>query len=475
LPKPSRLRIYEINTRVFCDRFDGITAEQLSQIVELGFDTIWLMGAWRIGDGATKISKTISPAFEGSPYAITDYELNPELGGLEAYQILRKRANDAGLKVLLDFIPNHMALDSKWIAPNTELFIKSDPEVRKQDPSEFFLHSSGEVIAHGRDPHFPPWYDTAQLDYSAKALRALQIENLRRISTLADGVRCDMAMMALKGHVRQQWYPGLGQEMFDQRMPSEFWDEAISTVRQSAPDFIFLAEAYWGREAMLRQLGFDLTYEKDLYDALVARNVFRIYDQLGKPFQGLQASLFFLENHDEARAAAVFSPAENIAAMTLLLALPGSVLVHQGQIQGFTEKLPIQLRRPARQEAPNQVLEQAYGAILRATTGSVFKEGNLLTFGSQAANAVSFARHDANSAVAYFGQIGGPQGQFASTLLDIGTLWRITRATNALRLTDLMGKNSLLVTPDQGAVRFAPSALGVPRDTQFCLVRVEPA
>ncbi|HEY6327890.1 MAG TPA: alpha-amylase family glycosyl hydrolase [Blastocatellia bacterium] len=471
----NKLRIYEINTRIFCDKFDDITPKQLSSIADLGFDAIWLMGAWTIGEGATQISKTISSAFEGSPYAITDYELSPKLGGLDSYKTLRNRAREAGLKVLLDFIPNHMGLDSRWIAPHPEFFIESDPEVRNQDPGEYFLHPSGQVVAHGRDPNFPPWYDTAQLDYSSPALRARQIENLHFISTLADGVRCDMAMMVLRDHVREQWYPHASQQFFDQRMPGEFWGEAINSVRRAAPDFIFLAEAYWGKEPQLCHLGFDLTYEKELYDALVARSDLRVFDRLKLPTQDLKSSLFFLENHDEARAAAVFSPSENVAAMTLLLALPGSVLLHQGQIQGLTEKQPIQLTCPVREEVPNKELEQDYGAILRATSDAVFKEGIFAPFTSRAQNIVSFARHGPSSRAAYFGQIGGTTGQFANTLLDIGPLWQISRATNALKLIDLVGKNSLIITPDHGAVRFVPSALGVRGDSRFCLVRFEPA
>ena len=88
-----------------------------------------------------------------------------------------------------------MAIDSPWIDEQPDLFIRSNPEARKQSTAEFFLHPSGAVIAFGRDPYFPPWHDTSQLDYTNPKLRARMIETLKWISRYADGVRCDMAML----------------------------------------------------------------------------------------------------------------------------------------------------------------------------------------------------------------------------------------------------------------------------------------
>jgi glycosidase len=469
------LRIYEINTRIFCDRFDRISEEQLSRLAGLGFDAVWLMGVWRIGEGAKKISRTISPDFSGSPYAIAGYDLSPDLGGLGAYQTFRERARAVGLKVLLDFIPNHMGLDSEWISENSKLFITSNPAVRKQDPSEFFLHPSGEVVAHGKDPYFPPWYDTAQLDYSSAELRSRQIDKLIGISKVADGVRCDMAMLILKDYIKQRWYPAAPDAWFDERMPAEFWGQAIAVVKQEAPGFIFLAEAYWGKEPDLQRLGFDLTYEKTVYDALVERSASRVYDRLRQPAQVLESSLFFIENHDEARAASVFSPDENTAAMALILSLPGSSLVHQGQMEGLKERLAIQLPRPIHSEMPDQVLEEAYEKLLRATAAGVFKAGVFRLFNSQDPDVVAFARVDSQTIAAYLGQIGGEAGHFARALLDVTPLAELARATSVVRITDMIGKNSVLVSTNRGSFTFVPASLGLAPTTRFCLVRVEPA
>jgi glycosidase len=469
------LRIYEINTRAFCDRFDLIGQDQLTRLAALGMDAVWLMGVWRISEGAKKISKTISADFEGSPYAIADYAFSPELGGLDAYTKFRQRATAAGLRVLVDFIPNHMALDNDWISENAELFIRSNSAARKQDPSEFFLHCSGEVIAHGKDPYFPPWYDTAQLDYTSAALRARQIDVLKWIAKLADGVRCDMAMLVLRDYFGQRWYPGAPQGWFNQHMPAEFWGDAVAAVKQQRPDFTFIAEAYWGKEPDLQHLGFDLTYEKTLYDGLVERRASRIMERLRQPAQSLKSSLFFIENHDESRAAAVFDTAENLAAMALILSLPGSVLIHEGQMQGLRRKLPVQMRRPADQEPPDLGLESAYEWLLRVTADPIFREGEFVVFSSGGSDLVSFARVHSGRVVAYFGQIGNSAHNFATTALNLTPLAEMVGASSALKLTDLVTGNSYVVANNRNMFAFVPGSIGLWQGGRFCLVQASPA
>jgi hypothetical protein len=215
------VRLYEINTRVHCTTFDQITDAELAELSQLGFDAVWMMGVWRISEGARTISKITSEDFEGSPYAVPLYEINRELGGRSRFARLVKRARGAGLSVIVDFVSNHMAVDSPWITQRADLFVRSDTKARTQSTNEFFLARSGDAIAFGRDPYFSPWNDTAQLDYSNSALRTKMIEVLKHISQIADGVRCDMAMLILRDCFRQLWYPLLPQSLFDQKMPSE--------------------------------------------------------------------------------------------------------------------------------------------------------------------------------------------------------------------------------------------------------------
>jgi glycosidase len=468
------LRIYEINTRLHCCSFDQITSAELKEIASLGFDAIWPMGAWQISEGALKISKVISEDYEGSPYAIPDYKFNRALGGKSKFKNLVERAHAEGLSVIVDFVSNHMALDSSWISDNPEFFIASNPQVRKQKTDEYFLHKSG-VFAFGRDPFFPPWHDTAQLDYTNKKLRERMIEVLLWISRFADGVRCDMAMLVLRDYIHTQWYPDAPEGWFDQQMPHEFWKEAISQVKKSRPDFTFIAETYWDKEPILLDLGFDLVYEKKLYDALVARNAQYINERLSIGIEQLQHSLSFIENHDEPRAASVLTAKDNLAAAALILSLPSSALIHEGQMEGKRERLPVQRLKPLMDEPPDPNLKQAYSEILTATSQDVFKRGSFMLFDSQVWGTVSFLRQNDEKVVAYVGQISEGWHKFYNTPLDLTAPAHAIGASGKIQVTNLINSHAAVVEEYIGAYKIQPDQLAVVEDTQFIIIEVSVA
>jgi hypothetical protein len=471
------LLVYEINSRIHCGKFEEISEAELRDLRALGFDAIWMMGAWGISEGPRKISKVTSQDFEGSPFAIPSYDFNPELGGLESYLVLLERARAAGLSVLLDFVSNHLSLDSPWIDQNPEFFIRSDPAIRKQSTADFFLHRSGEVVAFGRDPYFPPWHDTAQLDYTCAALRARMIDVLNQISRCADGVRCDMAMLVLRDYIRQMWYPGASERWFSQRMPREFWAEAIREVKAVRPDFTFMAEAYWGKEQFLIELGFDLAYDKEMYDALVRRDASLIRTKLNRPTELLKRSLYFIENHDEARAAYVFDRSENLAALAFLRCLPGSLLVHEGQMEGRRLKAPVQ-RITLPEEALDLTIRADYERIVRATSGDVFRTGDLAVFDCGDPAVVSLIRQGSDRVVAYIGRLGLSNRSFASLALDASVLAQAAGSTSKLRLLNVINQRSITIDRDEkGRFLFTPGALLAPgalidHDASFCLLSV---
>lgn len=466
------MRIFEINARVHCQSFDDITEDKLTALAHLGFDTVWPMGVWEISKGARRISKVISEDWEGSPYAVPRYKFNKLLGGKDAFVAFAKRAHKAGLAVIVDFVSNHMALDSPWIDEQHDLFITSFPRARTQQTSEFFLHPSGEMIAFGRDPFFPPWNDTAQLDYTNAATRERMIDTLLEISEVADGVRCDMAMLVLRDYFRQQWFPLASEEWVRARMPDEFWDDAINTVKKRRPDFKFIAEAYWNKEPTLRALGFDLCYEKKLLDALSTRNAAQVIEQLAHDEATLRASLFFIENHDEARAAAIFKNAENLAAAALILALPGSVLIHEGQMEGKREKLPVQRIKPLVNEAPDFALQEMYKLLLSLTSADVFKNGRFSLFDSRVWGAVAFMRQDANRTIGYLAQISEAWHQFHSVVFDLSPLAQAVGASHQIEVTNLLTASTVRVEAHDGAFKLQLEQIGVGEGTRFCLIEV---
>ena len=469
------MRIYEINSRVHCHKFDEVTDAELGALAELGFDALWMMGIWQISDGAKKVSKIISDDFEGSPYAVPVYEVNRDLGGSSQFNRLVKRSHAAGLSVVVDFVSNHVAFDSPWIVRRPDFFMRSDPKVRAQLTSEFFAHKSGEMIAFGRDPYFPPWNDTAQLDYSSAALRSHMIDVLRRISRYADGVRCDMAMLLLKECLRQIWYPLEPASSFDERMPREFWDEAISAVKKSNPAFKFIAEAYWDKEDQLRELGFDLCYEKKLYDALVAKDLGRVLERLQRSSDALRNSLYFIENHDEPRAASAFGKPDNLASLALILSAPGSVLIHEGQMEGKHERLPVQRTKPLTDEPVDTPLREGYVRLLGITHAEVFKSGNFRLFDPGVYGAIGFIRSNEQRVVAYLAQISEAWHRFNAPPMNVSAIAHEVGASTRLRLTNLLTSVSATIEVSDGAFHVEMGRLGVDDETRFCLLEASPA
>jgi glycosidase len=467
------LRLYEINTRVHCTSFDQITQAELADLAALGFDAVWLMGVWEISEGVRRLSKITADDFEGSPYAIPRYKFNSALGGKKRFTALVERAHKAGLAVIVDFVSNHMAIDSPWIKSAPDWFIRSNSKVRAQITIDYFLHPSGEVVAFGRDPFFPPWTDTSQLDYTNLKLRKQMIDTLLWISKYADGVRCDMAMLVLKDYIYRQWYPFAPAEWFDERMPGEFWDEAIGAVRKVRPDFKFIAEAYWDKEQRLHELGFDLSYEKKLYDALVARNAQYVYDRLARGSEALRSSIYFIENHDEPRAAFVFNRKDNLTAAALILALPASVLIHEGQMEGRQEKLPVQRLKPLVDEPPDLELREAYEQILTVTAQDVFRDGTFQLFDSGVWGAVTFMRQNAEHTVAYLGQVSEAWHKFHSTAFDLSPLAQAINASDQIEVTNLITANSIRLQRQDGAFKLQPEQIGVGEGTEFCYLEVK--
>lgn len=406
--------IYELNVRTWgavrdshgqiqLGQFRAITTRDLRTLARKGFHAVWLMGIWKVGDRAKDIAKRYADDFVGSPFAITDYVLDPELGAEEEFRALVTRAHRERLKVFVDFVPNHTSLDSRLLAEHPEFFIHrvlqgeeaslSDEELLRRHPHYYFVYEAPSypergtrvqkriLVAHGNDPHFYPWGDTAQLDYAHPELRRQMIDTLLRIARLADGVRCDMAMLVLREQVKRHRHPEISWEEFNRLMPREFWKEAIPAVKAVAPQFVFIAESYWNLEGYLQQLGFDLTYNKQLYDHLRAviwggepEGLVQFLEEVGQPF--LERSLHFLENHDEERAITTFGDGGQRAAAVLISTIPGALLVHQGQLEGWQERLPVQRVIPLTKEPTHPTLSAFYEQLLRLVNHPLFQRGS---------------------------------------------------------------------------------------------------
>jgi hypothetical protein len=221
------------------------------------------------------------------------------------------------------------------------------------------------VLAYGRDPYFDGWPDTLQLNYGNPDLQQAMIGELERIAGQCDGVRCDMAMLVLPDVFESTW--GIRAELF--------WPKAIESVRRKHPDFRFMAEVYWDREWTMQQQGFDYTYDKRLYDRLRDGHTrpVREHFHAGLDYQNKMAR--FLENHDEPRAAATFTPEVHEAAAVITFLSPGLRFFHQGQFEGRTKRISPHLVR-APQEPIDQKLKQFYGRLLTVLRDPAVRNGD---------------------------------------------------------------------------------------------------
>jgi glycosidase len=389
-------KLYEINTRIWIKRFgSNITLSQVSQnvfkeLLDKGINIIWLMGIWKTcpstiekccfeSELITSYNRSLKDWSKadviGSPYSVDEYEVNPSLGTWEELKELKNYLNSIGIKLFVDFVSNHFSADSKYIRTNPEIFLKADEEIFQGDSFTFFKPDADpkNVYAHGRDPFFPAWTDTIQINFFSSEARKFMTDKLMRLADVCDGVRCDMAVLPLNNVFQNTWLGVLNKFGFI-RPETEFWRDAIAEVKRKNAEFIFLAEAYWDLEWNLQQLGFDFTYDKRLTDRLAANALssVRAHLQAEKSFQ--LKSVRFLENHDEQRAIIKFGKHRSQAAATVVDTIQGMKFYYDGQFEGKKNKLAVQLGREP-EESVCIGIKNFYDKLLSITKDEIFQKG----------------------------------------------------------------------------------------------------
>ena len=385
--------LYQINTRVWLTALarslgrpatlDDIPDVELDRIAASGFDWVWLLSVWQTGAAARGISRTNAEwrrEFEdtlpdlrdedigGSGFAIAGYTVHTGIGGDAALARLRGRLQDRGLRLMLDFVPNHTAPDHPWVTDHPDYYIGGTTVDLAAAPQNYTVVSGpagDRVVAFGRDPYFAGWPDTLQLDYSHPATQDAMRGELLRIAGQCDGVRCDMAMLVLQDVFERTW---------GRRAPL-FWPDTIRLVRERAPGFCFMAEVYWDLEWTMQQQGFDYAYDKRLYDRLREGHARPVREHLhaGLDYQDKLAR--FMENHDEPRAAAVFPSDQHRAAAIVTFLSPGLRFFHQGQFEGRRKRIsPHLVRAPF--EPADDALQQFYQDLLAVVRDPAVRTGD---------------------------------------------------------------------------------------------------
>jgi len=390
---PQYPTLYEINTWVWLSELSlkigtyvdlsSVPSAEWDAIAKFGFDAVWFMGVWERSPAGIAIAnknknlvddfRRALPDFKpednvGSPYCIRRYVVDKHLGGPEGLAVARRELAKRGMKLLLDFVPNHVAPDHPRITDHPEYFIHGSIEDATNNPASY-IEVEGSVCACGRDPYFPAWPDVLQLNAFQPGLRQAVIETVTSIVAQCDGVRCDMAMLLLNQIFERTWGARAAQQP-----PTEYWGDVIPAVKRTHPDLCFIAEAYWDLEWELQQHGFDYCYDKRLYDRLEHENAETVRLHLSADLAYQQKLLRFIENHDEPRAAAAFSSAKAQAAAVTISSLPGARLFHEGQFEGRTVRVAGFLgRRPA--EPVNKALQIFYAKLLTAINAPIFRDG----------------------------------------------------------------------------------------------------
>jgi glycosidase len=388
-------KLYEINTRVWLKKINKKLSEIpftfFSDLAQKGINIIWLMGIWKtVPDTIDKycFTQELITSYDkalkgwrkediiGSPYSIDEYDVNPEIGSWNDLIDLRKKLNNIGIKLLLDFVPNHFSVESKVLKNHPDIFLQADEELFQKDPFTFFRNqfNSDIILAHGRDPLFPAWQDTVQVNYFKSSARDYFCEILLKLVDVCDGVRCDMAMLPLNNVFFNTWVGVLNRTNYTKPV-DEFWEIAIKAVKGKNSNFIFLAEAYWDLEWDLQQLGFDFTYDKRLTDRLVSGYLPDIIAHLKAELDFQNKSVRFIENHDELRAVTKFGKYRSLAAAVIISTIRGMKFYYNGQFEGKKTKLPVQLGREPEEKISNTI-HKFYEKLLNITREDIFTYGD---------------------------------------------------------------------------------------------------
>jgi hypothetical protein len=390
---PARPVIYEVNTAIWLADQSRAAGRRVTladvpdsawdDVTPAGVDAVWLMGVWQrspAGLALANANAALQAAFRealpgvrsddviGSPYCVRQYTVDETFGGPEALATARAALAARGVRLVLDYVPNHVAPDHPWARGHPELFVTGGEADLQAEPANW-LRSNGHILAHGRDPYFPPWPDVVQLDAFSPPLRAATAQTLGEIADQCDGIRCDMAMLMTNQVFAKTWGGYVGREPDE-----EFWPAVIAGLRGRHPETVLIAEAYWDMEWTLQQQGFDFCYDKRLYDRIIGTDVTGVRDHLRAGLDYQSRLIRFLENHDEPRIADKLPAGAGRAAAVLIATLPGAVLWHEGQFEGRRVHPPVFLsRRPA--EPPDPALAGWYRGLLATLAAERVRTG----------------------------------------------------------------------------------------------------
>ncbi|MCP4634357.1 MAG: alpha-amylase [candidate division Zixibacteria bacterium] len=376
---------------------NDIPDEELDRLARWGFTGLWLIGLWERSPASQKIKEIMgNPEAASSAYSLYDYVIADDLGGEDAYNNLKERAWQRGIRLASDMVPNHMGIYSKWVIEHPDWFVQqsfppfpcyqytsvdlsNDSRICLQIEDGYWEHRDAAVvfkridkwtgsetfIYHGNDGTSMPWNDTAQLNFTIPEVREAVIRTILHVARKFPIIRFDAAMTLAKKHYQRLWFPqpgdggaipsraehGMSRADFDKIFPDEFWREVVDRIAAEVPDTLLIAEAFWLMEGyFVRTLGMHRVYNSAFMNMLkmedngkyrtTVKNVLEFSSEILKRFVN------FMNNPDEATAVEQFGRGDKYYGVAVLMVtMPGLPMFGHGQIEGFTEKYGMEYRK----------------------------------------------------------------------------------------------------------------------------------
>lgn len=347
-------------------------------------DAIYLLGVWQTG--AAGLEYSVGRAGAGnaisSPFAISEWAIHAEVGGEDALKLFKYKANACGMRVVIDFVPNHTGVDHVWTRSSPSLYVCGTPadaarqpdryfQVTADDGSTVYIHHGMHVMGDG--PDVCVWGDTAQLDWGSAATHSRMNDVLMSIATAGtcDGVRVDMGALTHASVWTRTWS--------ESHPPSDFWGRVISSIRALVPAFMLVCECYGDTQhALMRSSGFEYVYDGETCAALTSTHAAtpaRVLTRMCVSQEVQRHMVRYCENHDEQRVARLKAPAALCAAL-VALTLPGLRFIHDGQITGRTVHHSVHARVRTPEHAHVETLAW-YTRMLPLLKSSTLRNGGM--------------------------------------------------------------------------------------------------
>ena len=389
-------------------RLDQIPDEELDLLADWNFTALWLIGIWERSSASQKIKQqTGNPQAAASAYSLFDYIIANEIGGEDAFQNLKHRAWQRGIRLASDMVPNHTGIYSKWIIEKPDYFIQSnyppypsysfsgsnlsdDERVEVRIEDNYYNRADAAVvferkdaytgdkryIYHGNDGTHMPWNDTAQLNLLKSEVKESLIQTIIHVARKTPIIRFDAAMTLAKKHYQRLWFPKPGEggaipsrsdfamttKQFNALMPNEFWREVVDRVGEALPGTLLLAEAFWLMESyFVRTLGMHRVYNSAFMHMMMKEENDKYKDLLKNTLEYnpeiLKRYVNFMSNPDEETAVNQFGKGDKYLGVAVMMAtLPGLPMFGHGQVEGYSEKYGMEYKQAYYNESVDEHL-----------------------------------------------------------------------------------------------------------------------